>query len=65
MRDCDQSAMGLPPVTSVVYVTAKLNEGVWGISEMPLLPISEKSVSGLYILLSYRSNKKWQICIKT
>jgi hypothetical protein len=41
--DCDQAAMGLPPVTTAVFLKAKsvlLKRGRFGvISEIPLLPV--------------------------
>jgi hypothetical protein len=40
--DYHQTAMGLPPVTSIVFEI---------MSEMSLLPFREKSVSGMYICM--------------
>jgi hypothetical protein len=39
--DCDQMTIGLPPVTSAVFLIAILVKGgrLGGISQMPLLPL--------------------------
>jgi hypothetical protein len=52
--DCDQTAMGLPPVTSAVCLIAKsflVKRGrLGGLSEIPLLPLRGSSVSGMYVM---------------
>jgi hypothetical protein len=53
--DRNQTAMGLPPVTSAVFLIAKsflAKRGrLGGISEMPLLPLWRSSVSGMYVCI--------------
>jgi hypothetical protein len=48
--DCNQTAIGLPPVTSVSTVLVTRGS-LGGIFEMPLLPLRGWGVSGMYVCM--------------